>query len=691
MRKSFIDRLLLPLIVGLTTVVAALILWQRMLTNQSVQIRSATQAQALFVKDELEGALNDRILDLDRLAGSWNAHDQQSDVDMESEVAPLVNGTFQTIEWVDPRFHVRWVASQDANEPGLGLDLGADVHQRVALQTARDSGRAEIMPVTSQTGRRGLLVCVPLFKDQKLGGFLAGVIRYQELFSSTLQEVERNYWVAVYDGDEEIYSRAGSSSRQAQAWGQETDVQVRQMTWRVRVWPNLQTLARVQSPLPSVTFLGGILLAALLGFAVYLGETAQLHSQEAAATNKALRKEIAGREQAEEALRQAQKMEAVGRLAGGVAHDFNNLLMVIRGHAALSLNHFGPKDPMREELREILEAADRASSLTRQLLALGRKQVLQPKVLDLNSLATQAAKLLSPALGPNIDLHLDLDSNLGRAKADAAQVEQAVMNLAFNARDAMSDGGTLTIRTANTELDESWALRYPEIRPGPHVILEVRDNGCGMDEETQSHLFEPFFSTKERKGTGLGLATVYGTVSQSGGCITVSSKTGEGTTIQIYLPRVEEPIEDAEEPTTLLESMHGHETVLLVEDDDAVRRMTREFLKIKGYSVLEARSPVDAIQVMESRSGSIDLVLTDVVMPRMKGTELADRLVKLYPGLKVLYMSGYTEDAAITSGFLGPGCAFIEKPFSPEELADKVREVLGTSTDHNGAAYRAHG
>jgi signal transduction histidine kinase/ActR/RegA family two-component response regulator len=694
MRKSFIDRLLLPFIVGLTTVVAALILWQRMLTNQSVQIRSATQEQLLFVKDKLEGALKVRILDLDRLAGSWNAHDQQSDVDMESEAAPLLDGTFQTIEWVDPTFHVRWVAPQGANEPGLGPDLGADAHQRVALQTAGDSGRTEIMPVTSQTRGRGLLVCVPLFKDQKLRGFLTGVIRYQDLFSSTLQEVERNYWVAIYDGDEEIYSRAGSSSRRAQAWGQQTDIRVRQMTWRVRVWPNPQTLAHVQSPLPSVTFLAGILIAALLGFAVYLGETAQFHSQEVVATNKALLKEIAGREQAEEALRQAQKMEAVGRLAGGVAHDFNNLLMVIRGHAALSLNHFGPKDPIREELREILEAADRASSLTRQLLALGRKQVLQPKVLDLNSLATQAAELLSPALGPNMDLHLDLDSNLGRAKADAAQVEQAIMNLAFNARDAMPDGGTLTIRTANTELDESWTRRYPEIRPGPHVILEVRDNGCGMDEETQSHLFEPFFSTKERsKGTGLGLATVYGTVNQSGGCIAVSSKTGEGTTIRIYLPSVEEPIEDAEEPTTLSESMHGHETVLLVEDDDAVRRMTCEFLKIKGYSVLEARSPVDAIQVMESHNGSIGLVLTDVVMPRMKGTELADRLVKLYPGLKVLYMSAYTEDAAIASGFLGPGCAFIEKPFSPEELAGKVRKVLGlgTTMDHNDAAYKAHG
>jgi two-component system, cell cycle sensor histidine kinase and response regulator CckA len=399
------------------------------------------------------------------------------------------------------------------------------------------------------------------------------------------------------------------------------------------------------------------------------------------ATNLALQKEIAGREQAEETLRQAQKMEAVGRLAGGVAHDFNNMLMVIRGHATLSINRFGPNDPLRRELQGILQTADRASSLTRQLLAFSRKQVLQPKVLDLNSIITQAAELLSPGLGQNIDLSLNLDPNLGRIKADAVQMEQVIMNLALNARDAMPDHGTLTIQTANAELDESWTRRYPDVRPGPHVMLTVRDNGCGMDEEMQSHIFEPFFTTKETgKGTGLGLASVYGTVSQSAGCVTVSSKKGEGTTVQVYLPCVEEAIEIAEKPATLPESMQGNETILVVEDDDAVRRMTREFLKIKGFMVVEARSPAEAIQFMERDSGSIDLVLTDVSMPKMKGTELVDRLVKMRSGLKVLYMSAYTEDAAISSGFLGPGNAFIEKPFSPDELARKVREVLGNGT-----------
>jgi two-component system cell cycle sensor histidine kinase/response regulator CckA len=372
-------------------------------------------------------------------------------------------------------------------------------------------------------------------------------------------------------------------------------------------------------------------------------------------------------------------MEAVGRLAGGVAHDFNNLLMVIRGHAALSLSYFGPDNPLRQELNEILTAAIKASSLTRQLLAFSRKQVLQPRVLDLNALVTQAAELLRPALGDDIRLFLDLDSNLGRVKADVAQMEQVIMNLVFNARDAMPDGGKLTIQTVNSLLDENWARRYPEIRPGPYVVLAVHDRGHGMDEETQLHIFEPFFTTKERDtGTGLGLATVYGTVIQSGGCVTVLSKLGEGTTIQIYLPRVEETIEVVEKPKALPGSLRGNETILVVEDDDAVRRMTRMFLELKGYTVVEAKNAADAIQFIECNKGSIEMVLTDVAMPGMKGGELVERLVKLRSGLKVLYMSAYTEDAAINSGILGPGSAFIEKPFNADELACKVRDVLGT-------------
>jgi signal transduction histidine kinase/CheY-like chemotaxis protein len=680
MRRSFIDRLLLPAIVGVTTILAALVLWQRLLTEQRATVQAATKAQTLFVKNKIESELNARILLLNRLAGRWQARVLSGDEDNESDAALLISGYggCQAIEWVDPTFHVRWVASETWNEADVGTDLGADARWRLPLQHAEDSGRVMVTrPVDLQMGGRGFLVFVPVFAENKLVGFLLGVFRYQELFYSLLHDVGQNYWVAVYDGDEEIYGRSGSDPRRAEVWAQETDIEFRGLTWRARIWPTQETLASVRSSLPTVAFLSGVLMAGLLAVAVYMGETAHLRAE-------LLKREIAGRVQAEEALRQLQKMEAVGRLAGGVAHDFNNLLMVIRGHAELSLSSSGPDNPLRQELNEILKAAIKASSLTRQLLAFSRKQVLQPRVLDLNSLVTQTAELLPSALGEDINLLLDLDPNLGRVKADVDQMEQVIINLVFNARDAMPAGGKLRIQTVNSYLDETWARRYPEIRPGPYVMLAVHDRGHGMDEETQLHIFEPFFTTKERNtGTGLGLATVYGTVIQSGGCVSVLSKLGEGTTIQIYLPlylpRAEETIEVAEKPTAIPKSLQGNETILVVEDDDAVRRMTRMFLEINGYIVVEARNAADAIELMECHKGSIEMVLTDVVMPGMKGRELAERLEKLRSGLKVLYMSAYTEDAAINSGILGPGSAFIEKPFNADELTCKVREVLGRS------------
>jgi two-component system, cell cycle sensor histidine kinase and response regulator CckA len=415
-----------------------------------------------------------------------------------------------------------------------------------------------------------------------------------------------------------------------------------------------------------------------LAFTVYMAETAWLHAKAVVASNKELEKEIAGRQQAEEALRQAQKMEAVGRLAGGVAHDFNNLLMVIRGHAALLLRRVNYDSALYRELNEILKTTDRASSLTRRLLAFSRKQVLQLRVLDLNALVNQVQELLPPVLGDDISLNVRLAQNLGHVKADAAQMEQVIMNLVFNARDAMPNGGGLTIETANAELNEIWVRDHAAMQAGPHVRLSVRDTGHGMNKETLSHVFEPFFTTKDTgKGTGLGLASVYGTVTQSGGCVTVSSEPDAGTAVEIYLPRVEEAVEAAQIPEAAPQSATGAETILVVEDDDAVRRMTREFLRIKGYTVIEASRATDAIRLMEIHKEAIDLVLTDVLMPGMKGRELVEHLGKLRANMKVLYMSAYTEDAALNIGVLDPGTEFIEKPFGPDELAGKVRKILG--------------
>jgi len=381
----------------------------------------------------------------------------------------------------------------------------------------------------------------------------------------------------------------------------------------------------------------------------------------------------------EQRLRQAERMEAIGRLAGGVAHDFNNMLMIIQGSTQLLLDSLGRNDPLRRGLEDILKDGERADSLTRQLLAFSRKQVLQPAVLDLNVLVAEAARMLPPLLGENIELVLTLDPALGRVKADPGQVQQIIMNLAVNARDAMPEGGELVLATKNLVLEAPLAGGHDAIPPGSYVMLAVSDTGHGIKEEIRAHIFEPFYSTKPReKGTGLGLATVYGIVDQSGGHIQVESEVGRGTSFTIYLPRVAGALEAPRPAKVLGASLRGSETVLVVEDDDGVRKLTREFLKINGYTVLEARNGAEAIQIPARHPGPVDLLLTDVLMPGMNGREVAQQFVMLRPETKVLYMSGYTEDAITNLGILEPGVAFIEKPFSPDELANKVRSVLGS-------------
>ena len=379
----------------------------------------------------------------------------------------------------------------------------------------------------------------------------------------------------------------------------------------------------------------------------------------------------------EQQLRQAQKMEAVGRLAGGVAHDFNNILTAITGYADLLLEDLGSDDPQREDVAEIRKAADRAAGLTRQLLAFSRQQVMQAQVLDLNALVADTQSMLGRLLGEDVALATKLDPALGAVRADPGQLEQVLMNLAVNARDAMPNGGKLTIETANAELDESYTREHFPARPGPYVMLAVSDTGTGMSAEVQSHLFEPFFTTKEKgKGTGLGLATVYGIVKQSGGYVWVYTEPGHGTTFKIYLPRVDaapaprvsgvqaSPVED------------GTETVLLAEDETAVRAVARHTLQRHGYTVLEAPSAEAALDLAQRHSGPIHLLLTDVVMPGMSGRALALRLSELRPELRVIYMSGYPEEAITRHGVLERGFTYVQKPFTPEGLARKVREVL---------------
>jgi PAS domain S-box-containing protein len=388
-------------------------------------------------------------------------------------------------------------------------------------------------------------------------------------------------------------------------------------------------------------------------------------------------RDITARLNLEARLRQAQKMEAVGRLAGGVAHDFNNLLTVITGRCNLLLRGINGSTELRQELEEVNKAGERAATLTRQLLSFSRKQVLQPKVIDLSSVIEGMKNLLRRLIGEDIELVFVPAPRLQHVKADPGQIEQVVMNLAVNARDAMPGGGRLTIETANVRLDPSVLPSLPEAEAGDYVVVRVSDTGTGMNEKVQSHLFEPFFTMKESgQGTGLGLATVYGIVKQGGGQIWVDSSPGQGTTFTICLPVVREALDPAEPKERDEVLRRGTETILVVEDEEVVRDLACDVLRLSGYKVLMARTCGEARKVCQEHGGPIHLLLADVVMPVMSGPELARSLTSLRSGMRVLYMSGYTHEAIVHRGVLQPGIAFIPKPFAPGALARRVREVL---------------
>jgi len=441
-----------------------------------------------------------------------------------------------------------------------------------------------------------------------------------------------------------------------------------QVEENLEIWRRTGELKEVEM---EVITKGGERRVVLLSAAAVRGRNGEiLHSI-------SIQRDITERKRLEEQLQQAQKMEAIGQLAGGVAHDFNNLLTVIKAYSQLALLQLAEGDPLRSALEEVDKAADKAANLTRQLLAFSRRQVMEFRVLDLNEVVRGMEKMLRRVLGEDIELVTCYAGDLGRVRADVGQMEQVLMNLVVNARDAMPKGGRLTIETANVELDEAYVKRHVGVKAGSYVMLAVTDTGVGMSAEVRERVFEPFFTTKEKgRGTGLGLSTVYGIVKQSGGNVWVYSELGKGTTFKVYLPRVEGEVEEVGKREEVKEVLRGGEVVLVVEDDETVRKLAVSILRRFGYEVLEAGLPGEALLLCEGRKERVDLLLTDVVMPHMSGRELAERVRKFHPEVRVLYMSGYTDNAIGHHGVLEPGIDFMQKPFTVDGLTRKVREVL---------------
>ncbi len=517
-------------------------------------------------------------------------------------------------------------------------------------------------------------------RQERTFGYHVEVFVYDEMFERILKKAAPGYSLEIYSGSELIYRRARENLPLVeQRWKQQAELGQFGLSWSVAAWPDAATLQTSRSPLPVITLLVGIVVAMLLAFAVQLAQTSRQRASAIERVNRELENEMSGRKRAEEQLRQSQKMEAVGRLAGGIAHEFNNLLTVIYGYSDLLGSTL--KDELEQRyVREIVRASKRARDLTGQLLAFSRRQVLDIRILDLCEVLRETRDMVQRLIGEDIALVLKPGADPCRIRGDQGQFQQVIINLAVNAREAMPEGGTLALRIEQTDLDELTAS-LAGLEAGRYCELVVQDTGVGMDEREVENIFEPFFTTKDRgQGTGLGLATVYGIVKQSNGGIRVTSSPGSGTTFRIYLPYSEE-----EETTNVLTGpdevldLQTRGTILLVEDEDAVRQLAEEVLRTQGYRVLSAVDGGDALAKIDHAWSEVDLLITDVVMPVMGGPKLADIVLGERPDLPVLFVSGYSEDGMVALHRPhSSGRAYLSKPFTPQDLKTKVQELLNS-------------
>ena len=635
-------------------------------------IERTVSAKARSLAELTVNRLGEHNKDLVRLAtlgpGAW-----------ESEGVRLIqSGAFRSVALIDSTGRV--TASVPDEREAVRLEA-VDAQRAEVARSARGTGQvATGAPIVSASGVPIVISAAPTARGEAA---VVGESALPALLQQALETSESSgYSLAIYSGSREVYSRATGPRALETRWAQDAPLGDAASGWRLRVWPSASELALHDTHLAEIVLvLGGLVAIGLAGM-MTLYQTAERRADALSSAKERLENEIAERERAqhalelsEEQLRQSQKMEAVGRLAGGIAHDFNNLLTAINGYADFLLADIDRGDPRRDDVREIKKAGVRAAALTTQLLAFSRRQIRQPRLIDLNALLTDLEKMLRRVIGEDVDIAWTPTERLGTVKADPSDLEQVLLNLVVNAGDAMPNGGTITVKTGTVAFTA--AEPHQRLAPGRYVRLSVRDTGVGMSAETIARIFEPFFTTKgPGKGTGLGLSTVYAIAENLHGAVDVESVVGKGTTFTVYIPQHDEPADTMGSGTLATLAPRGTETVLLVEDEEGVRALASRILERHGYTVLEARNGRDALSIASRHTGPIDLLLTDVVMPEMGGKRLAEALTLRDPSLRVLFISGYTDGDISRRGELNPDTAFLQKPFTARSLLTRVREVL---------------